>query len=188
MTLFADSHVEQEQWSHVTPLRGKSFKLKRHTQSTLGAELMALARGIAECDWMRSLFAEAVFPEYTLEEDAKYRERFRVVITATVDNKPIYDHTQGDGVVVKDKRLAIDMLLVRRDIRSNNMCLRRVDTRQMIVDALTKVSADQGFLRFVLKCGEYMVVAENRSLDWRTREREERKAAKERIKTEKKDV
>ena len=135
---------------------------------------------------MRSLFAEAVFPEYTLEEDAKYRERLRVVVT--VDNKPIYDHTQGDGIVVKDKRLAIDMLLVRRDIRRNNMCLRWVDTRQMIVDALTTVSADQGFLRFVLKCGEYMVVAENRSLDWRAREREERKAAKERIKTEKRDV
>ena len=36
---------------------------------------------------MLSLFAEDVFPKYTLEEDAKYRERLRAVIT--VDNKPI---------------------------------------------------------------------------------------------------
>ena len=35
----------------------------------------------------------------------------------TIDNKPIYDHSIGDGVVVKDKRMAIDMLIVRRDIR-----------------------------------------------------------------------
>ena len=143
MTLFADSHLKQEQWSHVTPLRWKSFKLERHTQSTLGAELITLARDIAECDWMRSLFAEAVFPEYTLEEDAKYREWFRAVIT--VDNKPIYDHAQGDGIVVKDKHLAIDMLLVRRGIRRNNMCSRWVDTRQMIVDASTKVPLIRDF-------------------------------------------
>ena len=176
VVMLADHQLEQEKWSHISPLRWKSYKLDRHVQSTLGSELMALARGIAECDWMRSLLAEAIFPEYSLEHDVKFRERFRAVIT--VDNEPIYDHTQGDGIVVKDKRLAIDMLLVRRDIRRNSMCLRWVDTRQMIADALTKSSADLGFLRFVLKYAECMLVAEHRSLDWRLKEREERKAAR----------
>lgn len=54
-----------------------------------------------------------------------------------VDNKPIYDHCIGDGVVVRDKRTAIDMLIVRRDLRESNTSLRWVDSRQMIVDMLT---------------------------------------------------
>ena len=71
------------------------------------------------------------------------------------------------------------MLLVRRDIRSNNLTLRWVDTKQMIADCLTKTTADPSFLRFVFKQGEYVVVKENRSLEWKVRERELRRGAKE---------
>ena len=170
MVLLADGRLEQEEWATVSPMRWRSFKLDRHTQSTLASELMSLARGIAEGNWMRSLLAEAVFEDYKLEKDQEYRERFRMVVT--IDNKPIYDHSQGDGVIVKDKRTAIDMLLVRRDLRTTNTVLRWVDTRQMIADALTKITADPGFLRFVFKVGEYRVVHEDRSLEWRSRERE----------------
>ena len=118
----------------------------------------------------------AVYSNYTLQEDKKLRETFRTVVT--VDNKPIYDHTLGDGVVVKDKRVAIDMLLVRRDIRDTNMELRWVDTRQMIADSFTKTTADPSFLRFLFKHGEYIVVQEDRSLQWRLQEREKRKEAR----------
>ena len=174
--LFGDDKLEQEQWTRVTPLRWRS-KIERHTQSTLGSELMSLARGIAECDWLRFFFAEASFSEYDISRDREFRERIKAVIT--VDNKPIYGHTQGDGIVVKDKRLAIDMLLVRRDIRQNNMVLRWVDTRQMIADALTKVTSDARFLHLVLKHGEYMVVEESNFPDWRNQEKLKRKAVKE---------
>ena len=43
--------------------------MERKTQSTLGAELMSAVRAIAECDWLRSMFAEVRFPQYRLEED-----------------------------------------------------------------------------------------------------------------------
>ncbi|CAE7181877.1 GIP, partial [Symbiodinium pilosum] len=61
---------------------------------------------------------------------------------------------RGDGMVVNDKRMAIDMLLVRRDIRENNMVLRWVDARQMVADPPKKVNVDPSFLRFVMKTGE----------------------------------
>ena len=177
--MFASADLADEKWAKVSPLRWRSFKLERHTQSTLGSELMSLSRGIAECDWLRSMMAEAWFENYELERDKEYREKFKVIIT--IDNKPIYDHTQGDGIVVKDKRMAIDMLLVRRDIRSSNMVLRWVDTQQMLADSLTKTTADPGFLRYVMRFGEYVVVKEDRSLEWRLRERQKRKEAKEKF-------
>ena len=110
------------------------------------------------------------------------RERFRVVVT--IDNKPIYDHTHGDGIVVKDKRMAIDMLLVRRDFRENNMVLRWVDTRQMVADCLTKLTADPSFLRFVFKQGKFIIGKEDRSLEWRARERVLKREAREKSGTQ----
>ena len=76
---------------------------------------MALARSVAEGNWLRSLFAEVMHHDYVLENGMAIRERMAMMLV--VDNKPIYDHAHGEGVVVKDKRLAIDMLVVRRDLK-----------------------------------------------------------------------
>ena len=67
--MFAENCLENNEWSNISPLRWKSYKMERKTQSTLGAELMSAVRAIAECDWLRSMFAEVRFPQYRLEED-----------------------------------------------------------------------------------------------------------------------
>lgn len=95
-------------------------------------------------------------------------------MTAVVDNKPIYDHCLGDGIVVRDKRMAIDMLVVRSDLRSQSIQIRWVDTRQMIVDCLTKLGAVSDFLMFVLKFGRYVCVKEIESLEWKAQEKRQR--------------
>ena len=155
MVLFTHVDMIQGKKCDVSPLRWKSYKQERHTQSTLGAELMGLARALSETEWLRSILAEALHEEYTLEKDKTLREKVPVV--AVIDNKPIYDHTCGDGIVIKDKRMAIDMLTVRRDIRQNNIDIRWVDTKQMIVDSLTKTNASADYLLFVLRDGKYSV-------------------------------
>lgn len=170
--LFADRRLEDNHWAHVSALRWKSYKMERKTQSTLAAELMALARAVAECNWIRSLFGEMIYENYTLEKGKQYREKIRMMLV--IDCKPVYDHIHGVGVVVKDKRVAIDMLLVRRDLRSTNAVLRWVDTRQMLSDALTKLNADPEFMQYVLKFGQYIVVKETDSLKWRSQERNNR--------------
>ena len=67
--MMADAALEHEKWANVSPLRWRTFKLERHTQSTLGSELMSLSRGVAECDWLRSLLAEALHQDYDLSKD-----------------------------------------------------------------------------------------------------------------------
>ncbi len=116
------------------------------------------------------MFAEARNYNCRLSDDTQFRQQLEMMIV--VDNKPIYDHVHGEGVVVKDKRIAIDMLLVRRDLRKTNSCLRWIDTRQILSDALTKINANADFLMFVMKFGKFVVVKENESLEWRAHERE----------------
>ena len=174
MVLFAHEDLKQDQWAEVSPLRWKSWKLERKTQSTLGAELMSVSRAIAEGDWLRSLFSEATQFDYCLSEDRVRRQRLPMV--AITDNKPVYDHCVGDGVVIRDKRLAIDMLVVRADLRSQQITLRWVDGRQMLVDSLTKMTASPDFLLFVMKYGKYICVDEGQTLEWKAQERDFKKS------------
>ena len=169
MVLFAEENIDHDQWAQVSPLRWKSWKLERKTQSTLGAELMGVSRSLAEGDWIRSLLAESLQYDYCLKEDQSRRQMFKMI--SVTDNKPIYDHVQGDGIVVRDKRMAIDMLVVRKDLKSQGVKLRWVDTRQMLVDSLTKMSADPSFLLFVLRFGRYICIQEDISLQWKAQER-----------------
>jgi hypothetical protein len=169
LIMLAHKNLKEKRWAKISPLRWKSYKMDRKTQSTLGAELMAVSRAIAEGDWLRSLLAEARFSDYSLEEDAKFRKSLGMMIC--IDNKPIFDHVHGEGIVVRDKRLAIDMLLVRRDLRQEGTNLHWIDTRQMLSDALTKIDVNCDFLRFVLRFGKYIVFEESDSLQWRREER-----------------
>ena len=110
---------------------------------------MSLARDIAECEWLRSILVEATHPSYKLENDQVLRDR--VGMTATIDNRPIYDHAVGDGIVVRDKRMA------------NNIALRRVDSKHMLADSLTKLNASADWLLlFVFRCGRYSVTIGSR--------------------------
>ena len=155
MVCFSEKKINDGLVAKFSPLRWKSYKQDRHTQSTLGAELMGLSRAIAEAEWLRSLMAEAMHEQHDMARDKEFREK--IPMTVTIDNKPIFDHTCGDGVVVKDKRMAIEMLIVRRDIRLNNITLRWVETKQMLVDCLTKPTASAEFLLRCLREGKYAV-------------------------------
>ena len=155
MVCFSEKKINDGLVAKFSPLRWKSYKQDRHTQSTLGAELMGLSRAIAEAEWLRSLMAEAIHEQHDMARDKEFREK--IPMTVTIDNKPIFDHTCGDGVVVKDKRMAIEMLIVRRDIRLNNITLRWVETKQMLVDCLTKPTASVEFLLRCLREGKYAV-------------------------------
>lgn len=108
---------------------------------------------------MRSLFAELLNEDYRLENDKHLREQMNMLVT--IDNRPIYDHTMGDGVIIKDKRSAIDMLMVRRDIRQTNVILKWVHSGSMLADCLTKGSASPGLLLEVFRSGRYAVVLES---------------------------
>lgn len=173
MIMLAHQDLQEDKWANVSPLRWKSWKLACRTRSTLGAELMGVSRALAEGDWIRSLFAEALNASCRLSDDMVLRKK--IPMMTVTDNKPIYDHCLGDGVVVKDKRMAIDMLVVRSHLRSQNVSLRWVDTRQMVVDSLTKISANPDLSYFVLRYGRFICVAENVSLQLNAQEREQKR-------------
>ena len=70
------------------------------------------------------------------------------------------------------------MLVVRADLRSQKITLRWVDSRQMLVDSLTKMTAGPDFLLFTMKYGKYICVDEGQTLEWKAQERLFKKSLK----------
>ena len=73
-----------------------------------------MSRAIAEAKWMRSMWTEITCQNYTLESDGL--RSLGTPITLMIDSKPAYDHLHGQAMSIKDKRLAIEMLLVKQDV------------------------------------------------------------------------
>ena len=151
-----DSRLPDGKWGTFSILRWKSFKQDRQTHSTLGAELLALSRGLAEARWVRSMWCEAVNFDYSLKEDNAWSNQ--LPITAAIDCKPVYDHAHSSTVSLKDKRMAIEMLLLKQDIRKYSISLCWMATSQMIVDVLTKRGAPMNLFRRVLREGSFILV------------------------------
>ena len=141
MIAACDSNLPSGKWGLFSVLRWRSYKQSRQMHSTLGAELLSLSRGLAEARWMRSMWCEAILQDHSLRDDEKWS--CKIPITAVIDCKPVYDHVGGPCLAVKDKRVAIEMMLVKEDISRYNVSLRWMATKQMIVDVLTKRGAPQ---------------------------------------------
>ena len=118
------SKLRDGEWAEVSPLRWRSYKQDRQVASTLGAELLTLSRTIAETTWMRSLWSEAVFMNYRLEEDQVWSSR--IPITISVDSRPVFDHLNGQLMTIKDKRLAIEMYVAGEERHCQGRCEREM--------------------------------------------------------------
>ena len=157
MIAAVDNQIMRDVWADFSLLRWKSFKQDPRTPSTLGAELYALSRSLAEARWMRSMWLEAVNHEDSIREDEKWEKQ--TPVCAIVDNKPLYDHANSkNNTSIKDKRHAIEMLIVKEDLRAHNIHLRWVATYQMIGDILTKIGVPVGLISKIMDWGKFVIV------------------------------
>ena len=157
MIAAVDKQIMRDVWADFSLLRWKSFKQDRRIPSTLGAELYVLSRSLAEARWMRSMWLEVVNYEYSIIQDERWEKQ--TPVRAIVDNKPLYDHANSkNNTSIKDKRHAIEMLIVKEDLRAHNIHLRWVATYQMIGDILTKIGVPVGLISKIMAWGKFVLV------------------------------
>ena len=156
MVAACDAELPGGKWGVFSIMRWRSYKQDRQTHSTLGAELLSLSRGLAEARWIRSMWCEAMNADYELRRDHQWS--CRIPLTAVIDCKPVYDHAHSETVSIKDKRMAIEMLLLKEDIAKYNISLRWMATKQMIVDVLTKKGAPMNLFRKVVQQGKFVLI------------------------------
>ena len=78
----------------------------------------------------------------------------------------MFDHLHVQALTVKDKRLAIEMLLVRKEITKENVNIRWLPKFQMLADSLTKANAPTALLRRVLRENKVILIENDRIREW----------------------
>jgi valyl-tRNA synthetase len=77
------------------------------------------------------MWIETNYSDYKISKDSKWDEK--IPIYTILDNKPLFDHTNSNhNTNIKDKRHAIEMFIVKDDLRVHCVYLRWVVTYQMI--------------------------------------------------------
>ena len=110
------------------------------------------------------MWAEARFKNYKLEEGKIWSSW--IPLTISVDSRPVFDHLNGQVMTIKDKRMAIELLLGKRDVGRDNVQVRWLPTNHMLVGGLTKLGVKMDLLRKVLQMNMMKLTEDPTLLKW----------------------
>ena len=159
-------------WS---PCAWKSYRLKRVVGSTFAGESQVLTGGLGHAEWISCHLAEAKHHDFSLAKRDEFLSDFK--LQAIVDCKSIYDHLQNYASPgsIGDKRVAIDLVIVRETWKRVGGLIRWVPTWLQLADAMTKESPEaMDLLRAALVSNRYHLSQESVMLDAAAKQRQVR--------------
>ena len=118
----------------VSVLSWQSKKIKRIVRSSLAADTCSMSTCQEHLDWMRTMWEQMTRSDFVLQF---LTARPSILVT---DCKSLYDaiHKEGAAPASTDKRLAIELAIVKDLAVSGETVLRWIDARYQIADCLTK--------------------------------------------------
>ena len=133
----------------------KSSRLKRKTVNTLSAECQAMINAVGNIHWLRFLMLEAL--GHRLTNSDWEHQLASIPYVAVTDSKSLFDcmnklvctYTQ-----TADKRTAIDIAILKDDLKRTGGHTRWVEGSNMLSDPLTK-KMKGSFLRSVCNQGTW---------------------------------
>ena len=163
----------------VSVLSWQSKKIKRVVRSSLAAETCSMSTCQEHLDWMRTMWEQMTRGEFVLENYEQFlTARPSILVT---DCKSLYDaiHKEGAAPASTDKRLAIELAIVKAKAVSGETDLRWIDARYQIADCLTKHASrkSEAVLQKILQEAQWRITAEEDMLDKRKHEREIRNSS-----------
>ena len=159
-------------WS---PCVWKSYRLKRVAGSTFAGESQVLSDGLGHAEWIACHLAEAKNFDFSLTRRETMLGEFK--LQAIVDCKSIYDHLQNFASPgsVSDKRVAIDLVIVRETLARMGGVIRWAPTWLQLADAMTKESPEaMDLLRAALTTNKYHLNNESTMMEAAANQRQVR--------------
>ena len=139
-----------------------SHKLKRKVRSTLAAETMAANECLESADILRAHLVE-VTDKHPIDR-RQWRDLVkRIPVTLVIDSKSLYDFLHKQGSTPAEKRLRLDLEMIRDQMREDSLTIRWVASQQQLADVLTKGGAEAFlYLKLVLETGEFAIMFDER--------------------------
>lgn len=92
---------------------------------------------------------------------------------AIIDARSLYDYLSKETIGGQDKRMAIEIQIIRQDLKHLGGEIRWIDHPAMVADTLTKVKGSSLSLHGVLNTCTFSITAEAENLKRRSEYREE---------------
>ena len=146
-----------------------AHRLKRKVRSTLAAESMGASECLEAADILRSHLAEVrMLGDF---DRRHWRDNVKAVPVALItDSRSMYDFLHKRGSTPSEKRLRLDLEVIRGQMLEDQLEIKWVATQQQMADALTKGSpAVFVYLKLVMETAEFRISHDER-LDERMRE------------------
>ena len=120
--------------------------LKRVVRSSLAAEISQAATTMEEADFIRALLAEALRPDFKLNNWLPAAATWRLILV--MDSRTGYDLLNGTALG-EDKRLAIDIAAMKQALAEDggSRLVRWVPGEELLADDLTKLVGNQKLMR-----------------------------------------
>ena len=146
----------------------KSHKLPRKVNSTLAADSQSMSEATAEIEWLRGLFEELTNPKFNIVDWRSYtRHRSLLTASRSIDtDKRLHKHLSicdakslGDNLkhentgVANDRRVAIDIQIIRSSLNDQDGEVRWVDHIGMYADALRKRNGNIPLIQLLMRTG-----------------------------------
>lgn len=190
MIICYEDGLQKNEKAKTNVLCWRSGKLQRVCNSTLAAETQSLSRGMGDLLRVMVLFEELQEEGFSIREWPERLCGSKVMALASnttseklrgslavVDAKSLYDQLCKETIGGQDKRTAIEIQIIREDLRSLQGQIRWVDHQAMIADGLTKVKGSNEALYRVLKSGTFQLTAENVQMQARSDARDNGQSA-----------
>ena len=161
-----DAPPEDGRTAPWTPAAWKSYRLKRVVGSTFAGETQVLADGLGHAEWLACRLVEMIDGVINLGKRHEVLHRFS--IQAVFDCKSVYDQlrTFSSPNSVGDKRVAIDLVIIRESVRRIGGRVRWAPTWLRLADALTKeIPQAMNLLRAAMRSGRYQLSKESSMME-----------------------
>ena len=155
----------------VSVLSWQSKKIKGVVRSNLASETCSMSTCQELRDWMRTMWEQMTRGDFVLENYEQFlTARPSILVT---DCKSLYDafHKEGAAPASTEKRLAIELAIVKAKAVPGETDLRWIDARYQIADCLTKHASrkSEAVLHKTLQEAQWRITAEEDMLDRRKR-------------------
>ena len=164
----------------------RSGRIQRVVNSTLAAETQSLSRGLGDSLWVMVLFEELQDRSFEIRNWTEHLSGSKVMALASsssserlkgslavCDAKSLYDQFSRETIGGSDKRIAIEIQIIREDLNSLHGSIRWIDHPAILADGLTKVKGSNRPLYQVLCSGKFQLTAEEDHMQARHLARED---------------
>ena len=146
----------------------KSHRVRRVVKASLGSEALAMDDGLAELEWVKAMFTEAVIPNSTVSDGTRFGCDESVAVVRQLDPedptilvtdaRALYDlFHRRSGAAGLCRRAQIDVSVMASSAKALLAEVHWLPGMYMLADSLTKRLGNAALMRRVMSLGKYSI-------------------------------